>query len=102
MKRDADIRKNLYAIVNAVLTGETAGSNGLPRTMVICSWVESRKVIWSWVESQVTRHDEGVVKPALIKSTKELMVEPPATVELGLCSALFMMSFTIFSSLRWS
>ena len=64
MQCDVYIHKDLYA--NAVLTGDTAGSNRFPSTTVMCSWVESRKVIWSWVESQVTRHDEGIFKPALV------------------------------------
>ena len=36
------------------------------------------------------------VKPALIKFRKELMVEPLATVELGLCSALFLIRSTAY------
>ena len=36
------------------------------------------------------------------KSVKKLVVETPATVGLGLCSQLFIMSLTTLPSLRWN
>ena len=54
------------------------------------------------VHSSIAKSEASVLIDQASKSAKELIVELPATVELGLCPVCFMMPFPIFSSPRWS
>ena len=50
------------------------------------------------VQSSIAKSEASVLIDQATKSAKELIVELPEMVELGLCSACLMMSFTIFFS----
>ena len=54
------------------------------------------------VHSSISKSEASVLNDLMTKSAKKLMVEPPATVGWVSAQLLFMMSLTIFSSLRWS
>ena len=53
--------------------------------------------------SRFPKSEASVLFDLTTKSVKKLVIEPPATVVLGLCfQLLFMMSFSTLRSLRWS
>ena len=52
--------------------------------------------------SSIPKSEVPVLVDLTTKSAKNLEVQPPATVELGLCSQLFITSLTTLLSLRWS
>ena len=54
------------------------------------------------VHSSISKSEVSVLIDLETKSVKKLVVEPLATVDLGLNSAAILMSPTIFSSMRWS
>ena len=61
---------------------------------------------WSWcvdtVVGQACQRVGCTVCGSHVKHVVKLVVESPATVGLGLCSQLFIMSLTTLPSLRWS
>ena len=62
MKRDADIRKKLYA--NVTMPCQQVAQQAptdCPSSLAICSRVEGREAICSWVESRGRGHDGGAI-----------------------------------------
>ena len=63
---------------------------------------ESKVLSGFRAHSDISTSEASVLIDLKTRSVKKLVVELPATVDLGLYSSAISMSLTIFSSLRWS
>ena len=67
----------------------------------VVSWKRERNRMCDHV-ARTSLGDRGAHRNVRSDSAKKLVVELPATMELGLHSAAIMMYLTILSSLHWS